>query len=46
MLYPQRNEFRQYIDLSGFWDFRFDYENKGIESNWKNGFDEYQPITW
>ncbi|MBN1259681.1 MAG: beta-galactosidase, partial [Anaerolineae bacterium] len=26
MLYPQINHFRQVIDLSGFWDFRFDDE--------------------
>lgn len=45
MLYPQRNRFRQYIDLSGFWDFRFDYDNKGIEANWTKGFDEGQPIA-
>ncbi|MHA2290452.1 MAG: glycoside hydrolase family 2 TIM barrel-domain containing protein [Promethearchaeota archaeon] len=45
MLYPQRNKHRQYIDLSGFWDFRFDYEDKGFDSNWKDGFDQSVPIA-
>lgn len=45
MLYPQRNKFRQYIDLSGFWDVRFDHDNKGIEANWIGGFAEGQPIA-
>ena len=40
MLYPQRNKHRQFIELSGsgFWDFRFDNDDKGINENWKNGF--------
>ena len=29
MLYPQSNPFRQVIDLSGFWDFRFDADDVG-----------------
>jgi len=45
MLYPQRNKFRQFIDLSGFWDFRFDHDNRGIEANWRSGFEEGQPIA-
>ncbi len=45
MLYPQRNKFRQFIDLSGFWDFRFDHDSEGIEANWINGFEEGQPIA-
>ena len=45
MLYPQRNKYRQYIDLSGFWDFRFDPNNEGLKANWQIGFDKSQPIA-
>ena len=45
MLYPQRNLFRQFIELSGFWEFRFDKEEQGIEANWKDKFDESKPIA-
>ena len=45
MLYPQRNLFRQFIELSGFWDFRFDTNNKGFDENWKNGFNNSHPIA-
>jgi len=45
ILYPKRNKFRQYIDLSGFWDFRFDLNNKGLEENWKDGFKNIEPIA-
>ncbi|TFG15875.1 MAG: beta-glucuronidase [Promethearchaeota archaeon] len=45
MLYPQRNKFRQYVDLSGFWDFRFDPDNNGLRENWQTGFDKSQPIA-
>jgi len=27
MLYPVTNEYRQYVDLSGFWDFHSDQED-------------------
>lgn len=45
MLYPQNNLFRQFIDLSGFWDFRFDPENQGEEQGWDHGFDQARPIA-
>jgi len=45
MLYPQRNLFRQFIELSGFWEFRFDANNKGLDENWKNGFNNSRPIA-
>ncbi|NHJ22171.1 MAG: beta-glucuronidase [Candidatus Lokiarchaeota archaeon] len=45
MLYPQRNQYRQFIDLSGFWDFRFDINNDGLKENWQSGFDKSQPIA-
>ncbi|NVM17641.1 MAG: beta-glucuronidase [Candidatus Lokiarchaeota archaeon] len=45
MLYPQRNKYRHYIDLSGFWDFRFDPNDVGISENWTTGFEESVPIA-
>jgi beta-glucuronidase len=41
MLYPQNNAFRQSVDLSGFWDFRF----AGEGDDWHNGFDDARPIA-
>ena len=45
MLYPQSNPFRQCIDLSGFWDFRFDPEGRGEQSGWGAGFTGGVPIA-
>ena len=45
MLYPQSNPFRQCIDLSGFWDLRFDPENQGVQSNWSAGFNDGRPVA-
>ena len=45
MLYPQSNPFRQCIDLSGFWDLRFDPSNVGHESGWMNGFQDGRPVA-
>ncbi len=45
ILYPIRNNYRQYIDLSGFWDFQFDLDNQGIEKNWNEGFSNGEPIA-
>ncbi len=45
ILYPIRNNYRQYIDLSGFWDFQFDLDNQGIEKNWNEGFSNGDPIA-
>ncbi len=45
MLYPQSNPFRQAIDLSGFWDFRFDPGSKGQASGWARGFSDARPIA-
>jgi len=45
MLYPQRNKYRHFIDLSGFWDFRFDPVDKGVEENWTKGFIKGCPIA-
>lgn len=41
MLYPQNNAFRQFIDLSGFWDFRFAHDG----DEWSGGFTGGQPIA-
>jgi beta-glucuronidase len=43
MLYPQSNPFRQFIDLSGFWELRFDPENQGHQAGWSNGFSGCRP---
>ncbi|HEY65420.1 MAG TPA: beta-glucuronidase [Caldilineae bacterium] len=45
MLYPQSNPLRQSIDLSGFWDFRFDPEDAGLSAGWANGFTGGYPIA-
>ncbi len=45
MLYPKRNNFRQYIDLSGFWNFRFDFDDVGLSSKWNAGFNNGVPIA-
>lgn len=39
MLYPIRNQFRQLLDLSGFWKFKIDNEEKGVEEKFFEGFD-------
>ncbi len=44
MLYPQTNPFRQYIDLSGFWEFTVDPDDKGGLAGWVQGF-RGQPIA-
>jgi beta-galactosidase/beta-glucuronidase len=36
MLYPQINKYRQIFDLSGFWDLKFDENDEGLMSNWKD----------
>jgi beta-glucuronidase len=45
MLYPQSNAHRQSIELSGFWNFRFDQHNTGLENVWQNGFTGGRPIA-
>ena len=39
------NRYRQLIDLSGFWDFRFDPKDEGLNSRWQNGFEDELPIA-
>jgi beta-glucuronidase len=45
MLYPQSNPFRQSVDLSGFWDLRFDPEERGLQAGWANGFTGGRPAA-
>lgn len=45
MFYLQRNLFRQFIDLSGIWDFRFDPNEKGVGENLTKGFTNGCPIA-
>lgn len=45
MLYPQSNPFRQCIDLSGFWDLRFDPDDAGGTAGWEAGFDGGYPCA-
>ncbi len=37
MLYPQQNDVRNMLDLSGFWDFQLDPEQVGEAEGWQNG---------
>ncbi len=38
LLYPINTLKRSLIDLSGMWNFKFDFENEGDNLNYKNGF--------
>lgn len=45
MLYPQTNPHRQFLDLSGFWDFAFDADNQGYATGLPNGLLVSRPIA-
>jgi beta-glucuronidase len=45
MLYPQSNRYRQYFDLSSFWEIRFDPDHVGESAGWPSGFAGGQPIA-
>ncbi len=45
MLFPRSNVYRQAIDLSGFWDFRFDPRGAGLEAGWFHGLESTRPIA-
>ena len=45
MLSPRTNEIRQVFDLSGFWDVRFDAEDRGQAEGWGEGFEGGKPIA-
>lgn len=50
MIYPQNNSFRQFQDLSGFWDFRLDPKDSGLSKGWSKGFPQDRliavPSSW
>lgn len=45
MLYPQSNPLRQTLDLSGFWDFRFDPDDRGRATGWSENLPQGRPIA-
>lgn len=45
MLFPRANEYREVMDLSGFWDFRPDPRDEGLASGWSAGFPAGVPIA-
>ena len=45
MLFPQANPYRQLVDLSGFWELRFDPEDQGEKASWGDGFSGGQPVA-
>ncbi|NLZ81313.1 MAG: beta-glucuronidase [Clostridiales bacterium] len=44
LLYPRNSATRRILDMDGMWNFKFDYENKGDASNWKNGLNDTTTI--
>lgn len=45
MLYPQQNELRNLVDLSGVWDFQTDSEEQGENNAWFNGLPAARPLA-
>jgi beta-glucuronidase len=45
MLFPQQNDRRNKLDLSGIWDFRVDPDHVGEHSEWFNGLADARPIA-
>ena len=45
MLYPQQNDTRNLLDLSGFWDFKLDPEDVGEAEGWFNGLSDPRTIA-
>jgi len=45
MLFPQQNDRRNKLDLSGIWDFRVDPDHVGEQSEWFNGLADARPIA-
>ncbi|HEU5011783.1 MAG TPA: glycoside hydrolase family 2 TIM barrel-domain containing protein, partial [Roseiflexaceae bacterium] len=45
MLYPQQNNVRNKLDLSGIWDFQIDPDEVGVQNEWFNGLGESRPIA-
>ncbi|MCK5641121.1 MAG: beta-galactosidase, partial [Gammaproteobacteria bacterium] len=45
MLYPQQNDIRNMLDLSGFWDFELDPKDVGESESWFNGLESPRTIA-
>ncbi len=45
MLYPQQNDKRNLLDISGIWDFQIDPEEVGEAEAWFNGLTESRPMA-
>ena len=45
MLYPQQNDIRNKLDLSGFWDFKLDPDEIGEGKGWFNGLSSPRTIA-
>lgn len=45
MLFPQTNEFREEIDISGIWEISFDSRDVGKAKEWQKGLENSQPIA-
>jgi beta-glucuronidase len=45
MLYPQQNDVRNSLDLSGFWDFRLDPDEIGEREGWFTGLESPRAIA-
>ena len=45
MLYPQQNDKRNLLDLSGIWDFQIDPGEVGEAEGWFNGLADARPIA-
>lgn len=44
-LYPQQNQCRNVLDLSGVWNFQMDPKKEGNTANWQNGLPAAQNIA-
>jgi beta-glucuronidase len=44
-LYPEANEFREALDLSGVWDFKLDPKDEGERLSWWKGLDAARSIA-
>ena len=45
MLYPQQNDKRNLLDLSGIWDFQIDPQEIGEAEGWFNGLADARPMA-
>ena len=45
MLYPQQNDTRNRLDLSGFWEFKLDPDKVGEQNAWYEKLDAPRTIA-